>query len=263
MTDRARIIAELIADELALTEEGHCARVDYLVRQESVATCRALRDLSNRGASDLGAFVLRGTHDENGYDPEGVLIAAEQAIERRNRKGERLCLFVPADIIDAAASSLGNSFAPLDGRALHQAALARLLATLDSGLANVVQRSFGRLRGRLMVGDTERLDFLEAAIARVEQGEANRIGLELWRLGLLPDAGDDFLENLEKNGRLMLELSRPARLQAPLRDRIRKLNVDTTTAAALLEFLDGRALHDARAWARDLADTPWTLSAIK
>lgn len=261
--ERAEAIAELIREELAATDEGHCARVDYLERAEALAVCGVLRRSAEGRADDLAAFVLRGAQDGpvDGGGAGNLLIAADQAIERRNRKEERLCLFVPADIVDAAASSLGNSFAPIDGRELHAAALDRLLARAPSTVVEVARRCFGRLRGRLAIGvsATEKLDFLEAAIARDEAGQAERIGLELWRLGLLPDAGPDFLDRLEANGRHVLELSRPARLQAPLRERIQKLAVDGATANAQLAFLEGRPLHDARSWARDLSATAWTL----
>jgi hypothetical protein len=260
--ERTDIIAELIREALSGTDEGHCVRVDFLDRAESLAVCQVLNDGPDRDANRLTALVLRGRDGASApADADGLLTNADQAIERRNRKQERLCLFVPSDVVDAAASSLGNAFAPLDGRELHAAALERLLGGVPADLAELARRCFARLRGRLGIGigDSERLDLLEAALRCAEAGQVDRVGLELWRLGLLPDARSDFVEHLEANGRHVLELSRPLRLSASVRERIQKLGVDAQTAAALLAFLDGRPLHDARSWARELAETPWTL----
>src|SRR4051812_37283859 len=106
--ERAEILAELVQAELAGTEEGHCARVDFLDRDESHAICQVLRASPAGASGALAVFVLRGGPAPEGTDLSEILISTDQAIERRNRKQERLCLFVPADIVDAAASSLGN-----------------------------------------------------------------------------------------------------------------------------------------------------------
>ena len=75
-------------------------------------------------------------------------ITTDEAIEIRNRKEERLCLFVPTDLVDAAVSSLMNSFAPIDGRALHEEALGRLLRLLSSEARFIMQAVFRQLRPR-------------------------------------------------------------------------------------------------------------------
>src|SRR5579859_807288 len=257
---RADIIGDLILDEFVNTEEGHCARVDFLERAESHAVCAVLRDSALGRSGDLCAFVLRPSAAPAEHELElDSVISADQAIERRNRKQERLCLFVPADIVDAAASSLGNAFAPIDGRDLHVQALEHLLANADEALSDTARRCFSRLRGQLRASETAKLDFFAAAAQRFEAGQPQYIGLELWRIGLLPDGGEDFQDRLDQNVRYVRELSQPQRVQAQLRERIQKLGVDEVTAGALLQLLDGRALNDVRAWARDIAATPLTL----
>src|SRR5438270_5233727 len=109
---RASLLADVILQELADTEAGHCARVDFLERDEAVEVCG--NPSACHGKDGLTVRILAS--DANAGD---LFITTDEAIELRNRKKTRLCLFVPTDLVDAAFSSLANSFAPLDGRRLH------------------------------------------------------------------------------------------------------------------------------------------------
>lgn len=250
---RATILAQLVAERFRGTEPGHCARVDYLDRGEALAVCRALRELTAGDVYGVEAYVLRGADPSEA--PADLLLPADQAIALRNRKSARLCLFVPADIVDAAASSLGNAFAPIDGRDLQENALKRLEGALPPSQQELIARCTRVLRGALAPSVTARLDFVEALLA---YDDACTVGAELWRLGLVPDLGEAFVERLESNARCVRLLSRPARLQAPLRDRVRQLGVDGATAAELLRLLEGQPLHDARHWAKLLGEAGYT-----
>ncbi|MCC6176123.1 MAG: ATP-binding protein [Chloroflexi bacterium] len=268
-------MAGLILDQFADTDDGHCARIDFLERAEAEAVCRAMLDgqqdnrregmIDGMARGRLQALILTGERgpdrDVAGdrVDVEGELyVTADRAIELRNRKQGRLCLFVPSDVVDAAASSLGNSFAPIDGRSLHEGARDRFIRSAPASVAEAARRCFALPRAGQTVSESDRLAFVEAALDRFERGEAESIGLELWRIGLLPDARPDFLEYLTRNRTHVQELSRPGRIHSSLRDRLQRIAVDELTAASLLQFFDGRALHDVRRWARDLIDAELT-----
>src|SRR5260370_17647528 len=74
-----------------------------------------------RQESDLVVRVL-ASRDQEIVDTS-LFISTDKAVEIRNRKQGRLCLFVPSDLVDAAYSSLANSFALIDG----QTSLSQLL----------------------------------------------------------------------------------------------------------------------------------------
>jgi len=89
--DRASLIASLLLDELIGTEDGHCARVDFLDREEACAIARLLGQSPLGLSGGLAAYVLHAADDaETGGANAALLIAADDAVERRNRKRGRL-----------------------------------------------------------------------------------------------------------------------------------------------------------------------------
>ncbi|MBI4499125.1 MAG: ATP-binding protein [Chloroflexi bacterium] len=97
------------------------------------------------------------------------------------------------------------------------------------------------------------LDFCIAAWQREEAGEEQRVGLELWQVGLIPDAREDFDHNLLGNRRAVRLLVQPQKVVASARDRIASLKVHTSTALELERFFAPRLFSDVRGWARALA----------
>ncbi len=250
---RVSTLSRQIMAELAHAGEGHCVRIDYLDRPEAEAVCSWLR-LEPDGRGRIQAYVLTGSDDE-GRDP--LAIRTDRAIELRNRKRDRLCLFVPADLVDATISSLGNSFAQLDGRELHRQALEVILGDLDAETAEQVRGVRTYLRGSA-VSYGQLLDLVLQAKALEERGDLGRLGRELWRVGLLPDSRDDFGTHLSGNLKSVRKLAGPASLTASYRDRVASLKVDDGTARRLEVFFAGRPMHDVQTWARELGDAALT-----
>src|SRR5712691_8290182 len=103
-TTRIVLLADEILKLFVDTALGHCARVDYLERVEAVETYTAIRNRVALGT--LAVRILAGVENRSADD---LYISTDQAIEIRNRKAQRLCLFVPTDLVDATASSLANA----------------------------------------------------------------------------------------------------------------------------------------------------------
>src|SRR6266566_6027867 len=124
-TDRLQVelLAHVIVGRFKDTETGHCARVDFLDRAESLNICRYI--MQQQLARGVVFHILVSNEAHMKTDP--IFITADKAIELRNRKQERLCLFIPSDLVDAAYSSIANSFALIDGRTLHAVVLKRVL----------------------------------------------------------------------------------------------------------------------------------------
>jgi len=249
---RTDLLVEAIMHTLASAGRGHCLRIDHFPEDEALRLCEAVR--ARRGAgTDFHCYLLasRGAGSD---EPSEPWITTDRAIELRNRKEGVLCLFVPAYLVDAAASSLSNSFASVSGGELHRQALTWALERLPGETRETVERVFRQLHGRLIASDEARLDFACAALARVADGAVERLGLDLWRVGLIADSRTDFAQKLTSNRTNLLKLTRPAKLHATARERIQTLGVDEGTARALALFFVERPMHDARSWSRALAE---------
>src|SRR6266571_1033678 len=250
-TIRTELLADEIAGQLQGTTDGHCARVDFLERMEAMAICQYLAKKHAR--KDI-SFHLLTTRDA-AKQTDAIFITTDEAIEIRNRKRGRLCLFVPSDLVDAAYSSLANSFALIDGRELHETALKHVMRFLPDEAQKVLQAV---RRGTLKASYDQRLDFALAAQELAQHGELAKLGLELWRVGLIADACPDFVENLKSNQASTTELAHPSRISAMARERIQSLKVDKATAKALGLFFRGRAMNNVLAWSHELASEELT-----
>src|SRR6266566_4547261 len=243
---------ELLAHEIVAllkdTEAGHCARVDFLNRSEAQRICQYIMQQQLIQGVVFHILASNEEHLKMGT----IFITTDKAIELRNRKQERLCLFIPSDLVDAAYSSIANSFALIDGRTLHAVVLKRVLAQLSYELQAVVRAVFVKLRGLSGVSDEQRLDFALTLLRRMESSDITHMGLELWRVGLIVDGSDTFISRLDNNRDCVLSLSRPNKLGATTRERILSMKVDASTTAALTQFFNGRAMNDVRTWSRDL-----------
>ncbi len=252
-TIRIELLANEILASFKNTLLGHCARVDFLNRTEAVGICQFV---AQKHMEDGIAVRILASHDAHLRD-NYMFITTDKAIELRNRKEERLCLFVPSDIVDAAYSSLSNSFALIDGRKLHAAVLKRVMGQLSAETQHIVRAVFAQLRGGASVSDERRLDFAVAVLRREQANELAQIGLELWRVGLIADARDStnatFVTALESNRSSVQTLARPKKLDATVRERIQSLKVDAATAIKLGNFFRGRSMNDVQAWSCELA----------
>ena len=244
----AGLLADVIAEELDDVDEGHCVRVNHL--DEGLAR-EVMARLSERELPHVHARIL----EPRGEASDPLAVSADQAIEMRNRKEGVLCLFVPAGAHDSAASSLGNSFSSLDGPDLIRKAYGAFKDCQGTENAErVVEAVRRQTTSRFRPTQTELLELALAAQNRAEHGEANSIGLELWRVGLIPDAGADFERRLRNNRIAVSELARPARVSAGLDERVSKLKLESATAQAVANHLRGRNLQNARAWTQSFAD---------
>lgn len=252
---RTSYLADLIVAELNGTVAGHCVRVNYLRIDEAEEICRHL-DKRRRGPlADLHVHVL--TTEPHTSDP--TFITADRAIELRNRKSGGLCLFVPPDLVDATASSLGNSFATIDGRDLVRAALDVVRRHFDEPAGHMFQSIQSTIARSPWVSNDDRLDLALATAQLQNRGELDRLGLELWRVGLIADARPEFTAYLGVNRDLMSRLARPRRIGGSYRERIASLGVTDETARRLEAFFARRALHDVPRWSRALIDADLTL----
>lgn len=244
---RIKLLAEAIESHFKGTARGHCIRIDFLERVESIAVCHYL--LQQFHEPDMAIYVL-ATHSQSDLT-DACFIMADGAIEIRNRKQERLCLFVPSDLVDAAYSSLANSFAVIDGRKLYATVLEHVEKQLPDQARQVIK--FTARRSSVQASYEQRLDFAIKAYELALAGDVTKLGLELWRVGLIADARPNFVDFLKSNYNSAISLSRPSRPDATIRDRIQSLKVDGETVTALARFFRVRSMNDVSAWSHELA----------
>src|SRR5579883_3005502 len=91
---RTQLLANEIFARLQGTTTGHCVRVDFLEREDALTICRYMTQRLQQQPSDLLVRVLSG-RGQQGED-NSLFITTDRAVEIRNRKQGRLCLFVPS-----------------------------------------------------------------------------------------------------------------------------------------------------------------------
>jgi hypothetical protein len=193
-------LAELVGD----SEPGHCVRVDDV--EESLTGVLAgslMIKLPN-----VAVNVLRA-------DPQGEFeIRPERAVELRNRKATACLLLIPAGE-GHAASSLDNSFQRVPVLDVYQSIEGKLMGQLnDSHLRDVVQRNRRWLRSQHVESWAE---FLAELCA---EPSMTTFGRNLWRVGLVPDLGDEPENRLERNRVATRAISRPSRPAASIDERL-------------------------------------------
>ncbi|MGH8542623.1 MAG: helicase HerA domain-containing protein [Gammaproteobacteria bacterium] len=242
-------LCEDLAGELDMAASGHCMRVDYLDLTTCRDLCQKLREKVN--SNKVGVFVL----DTSGNDGN-LAILPEKAIELRNRKALVLCLFIPAGLVDATASSLANSFAVFDLEAWFRRVSKNLLTRLPEEVRGTILQVRAQLRGATTVSDEQWADYLGAVL---EAPSLESAGRELWRVGLIPDVGGEGLaERLADNRRCAIELVRPTRAQTSAAERIDAVALrGGAVRDELLAYLSGERLRDARTWLQKLVNEPY------
>ncbi|HNC43386.1 MAG TPA: hypothetical protein PLU80_04435, partial [Acidobacteriota bacterium] len=240
-------LARTLAQELSQAARGHCLRVDFLNQEDAFELCHQLRQQLKSG--DMSAYVL----DSASVGHE-LVILPERAIEIRNRKELRLCLIIPSGVVDAAASSLTNSFAAFDLTKFFKQTTETLVGKLPDDFKELYRQLKQTFRIALRPAPEHWADFVSALQQATSPAEA---GCELWRLGLIPDAGpaiEDIVNRLERNLRSVQELARPARAQASPEERLEKLHLKPgTVSTKLLSFFKGRRLRNSRGWLQELS----------
>jgi len=243
---RARLAKRLVQD-LQAAELGYCLRIDYLDRDEARLLCKEARKL--RLGDDVQIWLV-------GTPPQDIEleISPERAIEIRNRKRVRLGLLVPMGVLDAAASSLTNSFAAFDLTRFWQETSVDLLRELPEELQEPVRRVLATPRGVLSATAEQRADYLAAVL---EEPTLETVGREMWRVGLIPDQGADFADRLERNLQCVRELVRPARPQTIGSERLENCRLrDGQVKTELAAYLNNQPLEDSRRWLSGLALEP-------
>jgi len=240
-------LVNCLTQELENKEIGHCMRVDHLIREEARDACQKLRHKQILG---IEAYVLAGEVEDE------TQITTDRAIELRNRKRCKLCLFIPADLLDPAISSLGNAFAPFDVEGFLKRLAQELRQQITPKLQPFVRSVRELLTGGAAVAVENEISYYESLL---RGPTLERAGEELWRVGLIPylNPGENFHIRLQLNQQCVDKLARPLRPQASIGERVESLGLKQNTIQTdLLDFLSGRALQSDTNWLKEILTPP-------
>jgi DNA phosphorothioation-dependent restriction protein DptH len=233
-------IADFLEQDLDGRPAGHCVRVNDLTRDDALAIAAELGPRVPRA----DVHVLAESSAEHPAE-----IAADRAIELRNRKVKPLLLLIPAKA-GLSASSLDNSFEPLP-----------LVGVLDA-VSNGIEKELAPSLVGPLVASLRRL-----GLARKAESWARYLGLlctnpdlgtagrELWQVGLVPDLGENDVESrLRRNAKAVAAIARPSRPTARVIDRLLAADVAGGAFRQRLQvFLEQQAaggLADPARWSK-------------
>jgi DNA phosphorothioation-dependent restriction protein DptH len=245
MSTPTNLLTDLLADELDRlmigAEPGHCVRVDDVDAGLADRLCVAV----GSRLPHVAVHVLRASPKEE-HD-----IAAERAIELRNRK-QRACLLLVPTGEGHAASSLDNSFMRVPVLNIYHETEGSLLERIDDDqVREVVRRNKRWLRGH------HREAWAEFLAELCNSPSSDTLGANLWRVGLIPDLGERPDDRLERNRHAAHVISRPSRPSASIDERLSTAGLqDGPWRAPLRRFLEqrGARLANPRRWGREIAE---------
>lgn len=238
-------LVEAVSGEFERRSVGHCLRIDNLPPETARILCVELRSAAG---TSFQTYVLGSeTRDTQTLRPD-------QAIELRNRKDSSLCLIVPGGLGHVTASSLGNSFASFNLGKFLQSMVERLEQGFPESLQVLVRRIRAELKGRASVSQEDLIDFY---LKGKDDPALPAIGRELWRVGLIPDPTEDFVQRLQRNRKCVDAIGRPARPQNSAAERLAATHLpDGTFKDRLAGYLSQHTLHISADWQRPIADDP-------
>lgn len=235
-------LAEHLATLMANAAPGHCVRVDDVNATLTPDLAAALDAL----LPSVAVHVLRAVPGP------GLDVAAERAIEIRNRKVTPCLLVVPAGE-GHAASSLDNSFQRIPVLAVYLEVERLLLDGIaDQTVHDLATRNRRWLRAQRQEAWTEFL-----AELCVDPSEAS-FGRNLWMVGLVPDHGENPGARVERNRLAVQAISRPSRPAAGMDDRFTVAGLqEGAWRGTLRRFCEqrGAQLANSRLWTRDIAES--------
>ena len=243
------LMAQAIMSRLCNTAPGHCARVDYFDRKRSKQLCDAMEQEAQKNGVAL--YILTSSaHEQNSQR----YITTDRAIELRNRKLQRLCLFIPSDLVDAAFSSLANSFAPINAGQIQREVIKQIYDGLSVDGQSAVRAVRRVVKTPLHLSLDRELSFHAKVAERDQNQSLDLVGADLWQVGLIADNGADWIKRLSRNRTATLQLSLPLKIQSSTVERVDSLGVDLSTRTELIRFLQNKPVNDVATWSRQLSE---------
>ena len=179
-------------------------------------------------------------------------ISLDTAIELRNKKSSSLCLIFPPGI-DVPAS-LSNTFEVFDVFSFLGSLEIELLQSLDEDTFHLVRRILQQAKYGILGRDLKSEDIIDFLVSVLEAPNIKSIGNSLWKIGLIPDNSDSFIERLKLNYNCVKEIAKPSRPQFTIRQRLENTKLRRGQFLDDLEkFFSNYPLYPARLWLKGIS----------
>jgi hypothetical protein len=230
-------LADLLASRLAKYGPGHVARLEGLPNDEARDLWQAL---NSKLGSDWNAMVVcRGPDDIT--DPLSD-VPIDLAIERRNDKTLKRFFIIPRELEAEAASSLVDT-EPHSLIDLIKVVTESMLRTLPLATRDLVREAFRRAP----LG--QRFEYLQSL---GDDPDVATIGLNFWRLGLIPDLAPT-LPRIKLNRECVEKLVQRGAGSMSAAQRVELLELEETAVKSeLVRLLRAHEFEQSQTWLKEL-----------
>lgn len=227
--------------------KGHCLRINDLLESECFELCKKLSDNDK-----FQSFVITSHNGKEIANENKYQISLDAAIELRNKKDNSLCLIFPPGI-DVPAS-LANTFEVFDIFNFLTGLESEILNTFEEEIYHLVKKILQQAKYGLLGRDLKSEDIIDFLESSLEDPTIQSIGKSLWKIGLIPDNSDTFLERLNLNYNCVKEISKPSRPQLTIRQRLENTKLRRGEFLDKLEaFLVNFPLYPAKLWLKGIS----------
>ncbi len=246
MKYKIKRLAETIAEIFKNKTVGHCLRINDLPEKECYDLCEHLSVFSN-----FKSFVI--VPKNNNISSHQITLDA--AIELRNKKTDSLCLIFPPGI-DVPAS-LSNTFEVFDLLDFMRNLENEILRLLDSNINILVKEIIKQAKSGILGRDLKNEDIIDFLESVLNNPNINEIGNSLWKIGLIPDNRENFIDRIVLNYNCVKELAKPSKPQLTVRQRLENTRLKNGDFLDRLEkFISNYPLYPARLWLKAISENP-------
>ena len=234
-------LASLLVKELRPYGIGHAARFEGLGAEEARPLCAALR---KELGSQWDAIVV--CRDETSILDHETDASIDSAIERRNDKSRSRLFIMPRELEVEAAASLADT---------EPRYVADMLRALTDNMIKSLRRDVREFASEALrrVPLDQRFDYLQAVD---EEPTLSKLGLELWRIGLVPDAAP-ILSRVRINRECVKKLTEASTTALSASQRIELLGLTSVTIKTeLIRLLQKHQSEKAEVWLREICKCP-------
>ena len=192
---------------------GHCLRINDLPEQECYELCE---NLSNN--EDFKSYVIISNSPDQEKAQKDFLISLDTAIELRNKKANSLCLIFPPGI-DVPAS-LSNTFEVYDIFNFLRNFEEELLQKFNEDVYFLTKRILQQAKYGVLGRDLKSEDVIDFLESVLDAPDVQSIGNSLWKVGLIPDNSDSFMDRLKLNYNCVRDIAKPSKPQLTIRQRL-------------------------------------------
>lgn len=225
---------------------GRRLRVDDIPQDLAASISRGLGDAQAQGVCDeqIEICVLRA-----GQPSDGPFVNRDDMVNKRNRV-DKLVMFV-SEAEGVSEGSLDNSFQRLSFRDILSQAISETI--LKSKSAHP-ETDFSKLVELSKKPSVSQLDLWAFWNFLLSEGES-KIGLELWRLNLIPDAEADFLLRIHDNERCSESILSRSKPLSPLHERLTNASVSAGSFRSFIESELDPLPSSFRDWLRTISES--------